>query len=280
MKKRNLIKNNTAVAGVIEALLIVALVAIVLSTIQLTYIPKIMEQREADHMDDVTNQFSFLKSIIDLQSITKEDVPITSPVTLGGSAIPYFVTAAAEGYVSIIGEDNTDKTINVDYNAKIFPLTSIIYYGINYYYYDQTYLIEGGNIFLDQHDGDVLKVEASVKVENLSSEINIYYSIPIFVDFPGKNETIPASSNCYIRTNYSERSDTVWTALSDISSINITTDYPGSWHDFFNATLHDSVNYQYGDHYIEALKKDIQINLYYKEVYIYAQLGPGEIRTN
>ena len=57
---------DQAVAGVIEALLLVALAAIVLSTIQLVYIPDIMEQREADHMDQVDNQFSHLKSVIDL----------------------------------------------------------------------------------------------------------------------------------------------------------------------------------------------------------------------
>ena len=63
MKNKNFIRGNHAVAGVIEALLLVALVAIILSTIQLVYIPQVMNEREADHMEDVSNQFSFLKSI-------------------------------------------------------------------------------------------------------------------------------------------------------------------------------------------------------------------------
>jgi competence protein ComGC len=79
MKNKKLIKRKDAVAGVIEALLLVALAAIIISTIQLVYIPQMMEQRESDHMDDVENQFSYLKSVIDLQSMVKEDVPISWP---------------------------------------------------------------------------------------------------------------------------------------------------------------------------------------------------------
>ena len=46
MKFIKIQKTHYAVAGVIEALLLVALFSIVLSTIQLVYIPDIMEQRE------------------------------------------------------------------------------------------------------------------------------------------------------------------------------------------------------------------------------------------
>ena len=50
MKIQKLKRENTAVAGVIEALLLVALVAAILSYIQFAYIPVIMEEKEADHM--------------------------------------------------------------------------------------------------------------------------------------------------------------------------------------------------------------------------------------
>jgi len=67
MKHRTFFNNQCAVAGVIEALLMVALVAIILSFIQLYYVPEIMKDREADHMDQVSNQFSNLKSVIEIQ---------------------------------------------------------------------------------------------------------------------------------------------------------------------------------------------------------------------
>ena len=48
MKIRKIIRYNNAVSGVIEALLIVALIAIILAIIQLVYIPPIMEDKETE----------------------------------------------------------------------------------------------------------------------------------------------------------------------------------------------------------------------------------------
>ena len=55
MKHRKFGTHTQAVAGVIEALLMVALVSVVISIIQLVYIPQVMEQKEAEHMDQVSN---------------------------------------------------------------------------------------------------------------------------------------------------------------------------------------------------------------------------------
>src|SRR4030042_4984279 len=130
MKNRRFIKEKHAVAGVIEALLLVGLVAVILSVVQLVYIPQVMNQREADHMDEVANQFSFLKAIVDLQSMTQKDIPISSPITLGGRELPYFISFKAEGEVNIIDDAGE---IQVDY-ATICPLTSIRYTAYNRYY--------------------------------------------------------------------------------------------------------------------------------------------------
>jgi len=111
MKHRKFIKENSAVAGVIEAILLIALVAIILSMIQLTYVPIMMEQKEADHMDEVSNQFSQLKSVIEIQSMmgamgTGEPItytPMSSPITLGSKELPYFVSARSSGQIGLIG---------------------------------------------------------------------------------------------------------------------------------------------------------------------------------
>ena len=113
MGKTSIINNNKAVAGVIEALLIVALVSIIISTIQLIYVPEIMKQKEADHMENIENQFSFLKAVIDIQSMEKKDVPITSTITLGSKELPYFVTARGFGELFIIGMDENNYKINI-----------------------------------------------------------------------------------------------------------------------------------------------------------------------
>jgi len=118
MKNRKLIIKNTAVAGVIEALLLVGLVAIILSFIQLYYIPEIMEDKEATHMDQVSQQFSQLKSVIDIQStmgVINEENPnpkyvaytsISSPLTLGSRELPYFVSSSSPGQVNLIDKND------------------------------------------------------------------------------------------------------------------------------------------------------------------------------
>ena len=104
MKYKKFRVKNHAVAGVIEALLMVALVSIIISIIQLSYIPQIMEQREAEHMDQVSNQFSSLKSMIELQAITNSSAPISTMITLGSKELPYFITARSYGEISTVDE--------------------------------------------------------------------------------------------------------------------------------------------------------------------------------
>jgi len=276
-------RENRAVAGVIEALLMVALVAIILSVIQLYYIPQIMDQKEADHMDDVTNQFSFLKAVMDLQSMigsmTGEGVPISSPITLGSDALPYFVTMPASGQLNVIGTDNDEYKINVDFGTKVFPLTSIKYEAFNFYYIDQIYVLEGGAIILKQPDGETMMVEPGITIENKTTEMNIYYEIPIIVGIPGKNAT-SGFKNCFIRTNYSHSDDNWQTDLEDAQSINISTDYPTAWYNYLqNTSLGNNVNYELGSSYVEITDKlPKTINFHYKRVYIYAQISPGWIK--
>jgi len=278
MNRRNFIKDKKAVSGVIEALLLVALVAIILSTIQLIYIPQVMEQNESDHMNEVSNQFSFLKSMLDLQGMTQEDVPIISPITLGSNALPYFVTLGATGEVEIIEDENYE--INIDFDALIIPLTSIKYTAFNAYYLDGAdliYALEGGAIILNQTIGEVVIVEPAIKVDNFTNTVNIYYDIPIITGITGKKNSPRGFDIVYVRTNYSS-SDANYNSMSDVSSIKISTAYSDAWNKLLQDLLEENVNYIQGADFIEITKKVKQINFYYKRFYNYAQISPGWIR--
>ena len=278
MRSNNYFRERHAVAGVIEALLLVALVAIILSTIQLIYIPQVMEQNESDHMNEVSNQFSFLKSMLDLQGMTQEDVPIISPITLGSNALPYFVTLGATGEVEIIEDENYE--INIDFDALIIPLTSIKYTAFNAYYLDGAdliYALEGGAIILNQTIGEVVIVEPAIKVDNFTNTVNIYYDIPIITGITGKKNSPRGFDIVYVRTNYSS-SDANYNSMSDVSSIKISTAYSDAWNKLLQDLLEENVNYIQGADFIEITKKVKQINFYYKRFYNYAQISPGWIR--
>ena len=288
MKNKKLIKRKDAVAGVIEALLLVALVAIIISTIQLVYIPQMMEQRESDHMDDTENQFSYLKSVIDLQSMVKEDVPISSPIILGSRELPYFVTARAFGQLDIIDIDRTDSKIATDpwmgFPYANIPLTSIKYKAHNSYFVDQTYVLEGGCVIVKQPDGETVKIEPAITVEN-EAKINIIYNMPLITGVPGKNST-SGYKNCFVRTNYSYNE----TCIKEFNSADdhhvwIYTDYLNAWNASLNKLLEEEVENGYvnvtitqdlgGIDVVEIEPWGKTIHLEITVTYIGAQIGPG-----
>jgi hypothetical protein len=277
MKKRNFTKEDEGVAGVIEALLIVALVAVVISTIQLVYIPQVMNQKEADHMNVVSNQFSSMKAMIDLQSMTEKDVPISSPITLGSRELPYFVTARAYGELRIF--DNVGE-ITVG-GLHIATLTSIRYEAFNSYFVNQIYAFEGGGIIVKQPDGDpVMRVDPPITVKNkIDGTIDIYFDIPVIIGVPGKNST-NGHGGCFIRTNFSNKDPPGLPTGVTVPRMDIFTNYPNAW----NESLSDLL----GDNFECEIINDIQPNyvkvipnkpttLYYHEIYIYAQISPGWI---
>lgn len=277
MKYKKFVKKEHAVAGVIEALLLVALVSIIISTIQLVYIPEIMEEREAEHMDQVSNQFSSLKSMIDLQAITNSSAPISTMITLGSKELPYFITARSYGEVSTVDEG--------EYKIKILPastkfpppkeipLTSIKFEAYNSYFVDQIYALEGGGIIVKQPNGEsVMRVDPSIYVKN---DLDVQFDLPIIIGIHGKNLTY-GHGKCFVRTNWSQGGTD---SLPHTTLINISTQYPNAWNESLYSILGDKVNYEKGTSYVQiTTRNDDEINLKVKYYYIYVQIGHGWIK--
>jgi hypothetical protein len=247
MKSIHFIRNNHALAGVIEALLLVALVAIILSTIQLVYVPVIMDQKEAEHMKTVENQVAHLKSVIETQAIMGVAgggspiaySPMASPITLGSSELPYFISQGSFGIINIIDKDNSNRgkiimaaqDLPDDYLLGI-PLTSIKYESINYYFVNQNYILEGGAIILEQPEDYTMKVDIPMKVENHSSYIKIFYTIPVF-NAPANKDYTFGNDTSFVRTNYVSYTSSVETQPDNLDDdyLHIYTDYPTAWLD-------------------------------------------------
>ena len=299
MRKRVFIRNNSALAGVLEALLLIGLVAMILSVIQVSYIPNIMEQKESEHMDKVANQFSQLKSTIEIQSmmgVIQSDDPIahspmSSPITLGSDKLSYFVTSWALGHVEIIDKDATDSLIKLSSAPTGYlngiPLTSIKYEADNAYYIDQDYILEGGGVILEQDDGESMKVAPPIIVENNSGSINFIYSITVITSKPSKNLSATMIDDIYVRTNYTTSSTHT---DSNLAWIYIYTDYIEAWNQtliaddsgilweyydngYINVDFNDNVN----PTYIEIKPGTKSIDVEFTIVEIGAQIGPGVV---
>jgi len=278
--------HTQAVAGVIEALLMVALVTIVISVVQLYYIPQVMEQKEAEHMDQVFNQFSSLKSMVDMQTITRSSSPISSMITLGSRELPYFITAKATGDLST----NENPAFKIEFNppligmANSVSLTSIVYRADNSYFVDQSYILEGGGIIVTQPDGiSVMRSDPSISAVNNSGTIVISMDYPHVMALPGKNNT-GGDGKCYIRTNYSSNRTYNGPIDSPFGYIKIYTQYLNAWNTSLfgilgiydaNGYLHITVHGTQPSGYIEITpgSKNIQFKLNIIDILV--QIGPG-----
>ncbi len=257
LKHKIFFRNNYALSGVIEALLLIGLVAIILSTIQLVYIPEIMKQKEYDHLDEVENQFAHLKSVIETQSMlgviqSSEPIshsPISSPITQGNDKLPYFVTSQTLGDIKIIDKDKANSLDNkISYMPGLqgldsagylneIPLTSAIYRMHSMYIdYNPKYIFEGGGIILNQtggknDTGEVMRVNPAMTVENQSEAIKINYYVPVFDCIPGKNTTAYSIDTSYIRTNYISSEEPTSLNINDPVNhyIRIKSDHLDGW---------------------------------------------------
>ena len=299
MKNRKFGTHTQAVAGVIEALLMVALVSVVISMIQLIYIPQVMEQKEAEHMDLVSNQVSTLKSMIDLQAMTQSSAPISSMITLGSRDLPYFITAKAFGTLST-DEDFTYKIMmnpspnptlpfKFSSNGSTAPLTSIKYEADNSYFVDQTYILEGGALIVKQPDGaPVMRANPSISAENNTRNITIHFDLPYVIAIPGKNMT-SGEGNCFIRTNYSIN-NTYKYQVGNVSEgysgvyIRIYTKYPTAWNESLQNILgmyatHTNpcinITLRPAQSYIDIKPDEKGITLELNVITIYVQVGQG-----
>ena len=285
MKNKKITRKNHAIAGVIEALLMVALVAIVISMIQLIYVPDIMEQREAEHMDQVSNQFSYLKSMIDIQMMTESDVPISTILKLNSDKLPYFITIPSSGIASIPDSDSAYITYDNDTNTLKHNITSIKYKAKNIYFVAQTYILEGGGIFLKQDNGETAGVYPSISaVENEidPSKIDIRFDpFPKFIGIEGKKASAD-KGKCTIRTNYIDTiSETQLLAAQD--DFQIFSDYPIAWKKSLENTTNGLVKIILDSSdppkYVEVEALGAQtLNLYITEYEINVQIGIGWIK--
>lgn len=226
--------SNEGVVGIIVAILLIGLFVSAIAVVQSVYIPKWMEQKEAEHMDDVANQFSQLKFSVDTLSVTaQKHSPISNPITLGSKEMPFLQSARAYGTLDIL--PNKCKITITDKNAqsKSYILGSIRYTSSNAYYIDQSIIYENGALILSQHLGDVVAVQPAFSV--IDNE-DLYFNIVGFSGL-GEKASITGYGTYPVQTKFSS-SET--SHIYNIKNITIYTSYTNAWNMFFNNTLSNS----------------------------------------
>jgi hypothetical protein len=280
MKRLRNVKNaDDAIVGIVASFLIVGLIVVVVSVIQTVYIPEWMEQQEAEHMEEVGNQFAQLKYAIGEHMLMKQKgVPISTSITLGSKELPFLMSSRAFGSLTILSDQCT-ITIDNDTNSFSFPLGIIKYSSANAYYLNQDYIYEAGAVILYQNQGNTMVVKPNFLVSN-EDEVNINFTITNISTIARKN-SISGYGTYPIQTEFSDNNSII---IQDISDIIIDTNYQNAWHRFINGILQNQgfTNYNVRFNESEIIVEFFgakTVNIEIKYIQIDAQVAPGWIEN-
>ncbi len=155
-------------------------------------------------------------------------------------------------------------------NTIPFSLGTIVYRANNVYFVDQSYIYEGGTVFLSQHDGDTILFPPSLEIKNSSNNALINLTLVDIVAMPGK-EGVAGFGTYLLRVNYSSCTSEKY--LGNVT-IKVESNYNYSWNRFFNKTFNESgIEYDYIENSGEFRFNEVEFVLNKAEVY--TQIGPG-----
>lgn len=277
-------KSDDAIVGIIVAVLLIGLILAVISLVQTVFVPSWMEQIEADHMGEISDQFGLLKFAIDVQAaLNISDMPIDAPISLGCTNLPYLSSERAYGSIEILPNE---VIIHIDDGNSItydYMLGVIKYSSSNNYYINQNYTYESGSLIISQYDGDTMST-----IPNFNVSFDDYNTTDIeftIIDIAGVGNKLSISGfdNFPIRVEFSKSDNSTW---NDIKYINITSENYESWNILLDNILTneglDSSNYTITTSELDEMlsiefSDDHNLNLNIREIEIYAQIAPGWI---
>jgi len=270
---------DNAVVGVVTAILLIGLIVAIISLVQTMYIPKIMEQREADHMDKVAEQFTDLTSVIDGQAADRtKSMPIATSITLGSKELPYMLSIRAYGALEIL--DNA-RWINITYKSngttKPFRIGVITYSSTNGYFLNQNYTYEAGAMIVSQSEGNLMMIRPSFVFDYDSTKnppLNITFDVVNIISVGRK--TIASGFGTYpILTEFHDNSSNY--PFTNVDTITITTPLSNAWSTFIRSSALYGTKFTHTDTgQVFTLKILEQPNIVnFKIITIQAQIGPG-----
>ncbi|MBE3122485.1 MAG: hypothetical protein IMZ43_05585 [Thermoplasmata archaeon] len=280
---RSIKTKDEAVAGIVVAVMIVGLVLAVVSIVQTIYVPKWMESREAEHLGVVSDQFSQLKFAVDSQIVLKEDVPISSSITLGSRELGFFMSNKAFGRLALISNGwayRITRTVGDTYEDNFGILR---YTSENSYFLNQAYNYEIGGVILNQTQGAVFIIKPEFSVLFNTSNRQVDLSLTCIDLLPNDEKTSITGYGTYpVRTEYITSTNNTITL---VKSLTIVTPFPTIWFNFLNSTLSDANLIKDTDYTITKSSNQVTVSFNYppianvifdlNKIQISTQITPG-----
>ncbi|NPE28111.1 hypothetical protein HNV12_09080 [Methanococcoides sp. SA1] len=240
IRDRNKLKNSEhAISTVVSVILLLGLAVAMVAVFNVSYVPDMKTAAEFDHMGDVYEDMSRIKSNGDIMAIAMaidNDIffSMDMPVRMGGGYIPIIgrerssstlvVNDATVG-MYITAEDQSNGTV---YNYVLDDLGSIRYSSNNRYFMDQSFVLENGALFIVQGNRSLMKLPPSMRMDLLNgSHTDVRISV---VDIFGNTGSVASNDVEYVRME-SNSSNVLFNKdrLLKNMSVTIISPYPLAW---------------------------------------------------
>jgi len=238
-KLRNLANSDNGVAGVLIAILMIGLIISFLTFIQTAFVPIWMEQKEAEHMDEVAKQFSQLKFAADTLSISAtQSSAISTSITLGNKEIPFFSSSRAYGSIKLLPNNFKIEFKDINDTIYSYQLGTLKYESQNAYFIDQSYNFENGAIILSQpNEGDITFLEPNIFCSGNQITCNL-----IKLNNIEKEDSITGFGTYPIKLYFLNK---LSQSIKSVKSITVYNSHIMAWEKYFDNLLKDNTEISY-----------------------------------
>lgn len=254
-------KNNDAVSVTIAIVLLLGLLVTIATIIHVTYVPQWKSSVEAEHMDEVCEDFADLKSNVDLLAAIASDseYSVSQNIRMGGRSIPVISPGKSSATLKTNPQAH-DLYITVDnYTTNFtFPdLGSIEFESNNLYEVDRKYIYENGALILEEMDRSTILLSPSIEFTKPDNGIK---SVTIrIINMSLDNESVSSSSIEKIIIT-SESSSTQYSNFTSNVSLTITSDYATAWEAFLISRANDA-GFNSSNYHVTT-SGDVELNIH------------------
>lgn len=242
-------RSEEAVSTVVSAILLLALVIALITSINVRYVPQWAEDSEHLHMRSAIEDMSKLKSGVDLMlaasAMETGSFSAGMPVTMGGGEVPFFNSLPSSSTLLL----NT-RTVNMYLITGLAGMTqesgdlmrnmgSVDFLSNNDYYPNQRFSYECGGLAIGQNNRSVMKM-----VPHISVIMSANNTIDVTLDavkLSGSQRTMSSNSMEEVYFTYAN-SDSIYdgSILVDELTLLVETENSMAWQDYLGRLMQAS----------------------------------------
>jgi hypothetical protein len=221
------------------------------------FVPAWMSDNESSHMSTAIQQFSTIKSSLDLAVSNYANslvapAPVFVPVTLSSAGIPVFAAGTSGILYFTPMSLSTKPVFNITYQYVSGSVTntlsptndgqaggSLDLYCPNRYFVEQHLVYENGAIILNQSDGEYIIAGPQMSVRNTGTTGSPSITLMVtYMSLFGTNVTIGGTGSKGVNADLQYAGTNAYTnsALPDLT-IDIVSKHGMAWYNYFNKTL-------------------------------------------